>query len=332
MIRFTSGTLVTAALANYALGKARSEAQPAGRPQANLHIDRSPPAREQRIAIMATSCATPVTSPAAALAISTNHVLDAVTTVVATVGKADAETDAVVVPTALRFERQIDSGWEAVAKHHFHKPARDDMTITVLENSIEESTGRRTIRRQFTVNYSPPWWLAVLVRVDKIRFVEEAMVDEREQVLELRSRNLDFAWLGVAEEHTLVSSPGTAASESGRAVSSKAAQAAQSEAAQAEAAGAAAAAVAAGAAAATISTAAAAAAGEQSTLYVQEGGVSVRRSVAGRLAPPCEKLITGLFASGGGELLEEKAHAVKRWEAALAGPVQALPWVSEGAV
>ena len=79
MIRFTSGTLVTAALANYALGKARSEAQPAGRPQANLHIDRSPPAREQRIAIMATSCATPVTSPAAALAISTNHVLDTVT-------------------------------------------------------------------------------------------------------------------------------------------------------------------------------------------------------------------------------------------------------------
>ena len=67
MIRFTSGTLVTAALANYALGKARSEAQPAGRPLANLHIDRSPPAREQRIAIMATSCATPVTSPAAAL-------------------------------------------------------------------------------------------------------------------------------------------------------------------------------------------------------------------------------------------------------------------------
>ena len=64
-----------------------------------------------------------------------------------------------VVPTALRFERQIDSGWEAVAKHHFHKPARDDMTITVLENSIEESTGRGNCQGAVEVRVVEVWAL-----------------------------------------------------------------------------------------------------------------------------------------------------------------------------
>ena len=134
---------------------------------------------------------------------------------------------------------------------------------------------------------------------------EAALINERDRTMELRSRNRDFEWLGLAEERTLLATP--AADSDGGGIDGGGRDATSS------------------------SPASASGDGGEGTVWRQQGGVRCSRWVAGPLAPSVERLAVRIFTGVGQEALRKKDSEVGEWLAECGSEsVKQLPWISDG--
>ena len=196
--------------------------------------------------------------------------------------------------TAASWCVELQSDWQQVAKYHFHRKHPAHIRVSVLQNDLDRATGTRHIRREFSVastrsdgsSYVPSW-LAHLLSLERVRFVEDALINERDRTMELRSRNRDFEWLGLAEERTLLATP--AAGSDGGGIDGGGRDATSS------------------------SPASASGDGGEGTVWRQQGGVRCSRWVAGPLAPSVERLAVRIFTGVGQEALRKKDSEVGEW-------------------